>query len=155
MMEPTDFLVRVSFDHERLKNQSNAKRPLVLPICLQLDSLQFPHPEWSDFAVVILGWWLEGALSLQTHKSVETAFRFMDGPYELLVTVVQDDHWAAMPISRGLGGQQENTYVLRGSQVISELGRVSFDLLRMCRVIGKWDKDCETLESMVKTLSND
>lgn len=153
-MELTVFLVRLSFDHERLKSQSEAKRPFVLPICLQLDSLHFPHPEWSDFAVVILGWWLEGALSLQTRKSVQTVFRFMDGPYELLVTVVQNDHWAAMPISRGLGRQQEKTYVLRGSQVISELGRVSLDLLRMCRAIGKWDKDCETLESMVKTLSN-
>jgi hypothetical protein len=48
-------------------------------ICLRIGEIRFPEPEWSDFPVAILEWWL-GALD-----GPEPVLRFMDGPYCAIV----------------------------------------------------------------------
>jgi hypothetical protein len=51
--------------------------------CLYLTDGQFcfPHESWTDFPVVVLGWWLEALTKSQLQRSAE-ALSFMDGPYE-------------------------------------------------------------------------
>lgn len=39
----------------------------------------FPEEKWDDFSTIILGWWLEEAISLTSDR--ESTFNFMDGPY--------------------------------------------------------------------------
>ncbi len=39
----------------------------------------FPEHEWSDFVVVVLGWWLSELHTAEVGESVELLF--MDGPY--------------------------------------------------------------------------
>ena len=52
------------------------------------DGTFFPEEKWDDFAVVILGWWLQEALSINTDN--KHIFNFMDGPYYLEVSLVDD-----------------------------------------------------------------
>ena len=54
------------------------------PIWLQIRGIQFPSAAWSDFPVVILGWWLEHVTSLRYGKN-EARCVFMDGPYEFII----------------------------------------------------------------------
>ena len=54
------------------------------PIWLQCRTVQFPCAEWSDFPVVILGWWLENVARLRRGEP-EASCMFMDGPYEFIV----------------------------------------------------------------------
>lgn len=42
----------------------------------------YPAPDWTDFGVVIMGWWVLAAQRLLRGSS-EERFLFMDGPYEL------------------------------------------------------------------------
>lgn len=149
-MNASDFAIRLSLNEDDLRRQLQARRPVVCPIFVEIGSLRFPNEQWSDFPVVILGWWMEGSVALQSGTSAEAVFRFMEGPYELLATVVCDDYWAVQPFARERAVQHETTYVLRGSQVIEELKRASLEILGMCRAGGKWDKDCETLEKLVQ-----
>ncbi len=46
---------------------------------------EFPEPGWSDFPVVILGWWIEGLTILIAGKSPSFEGLFMDGPYAFVV----------------------------------------------------------------------
>src|SRR5262249_8874882 len=149
-MNPTNLAVRLRLDQEILQRQAASGRPFVCPIWMEIDSLNFPSAEWSDFPIVILGWWMDQSLSLHTGKTSEAILRFMDGPYELIMTRVHEDYWAAMPLVRGLSVQQGATYVLRGSQVISELQRASHEILSACRALQRWTKDCEILEKLVQ-----
>jgi hypothetical protein len=49
------------------------------------ETADFPGCDWSDFVVVVLGWWLAGIRDL--HQGAEQVeFRFMDGPLFFSVT---------------------------------------------------------------------
>ncbi|CAN7660364.1 hypothetical protein LJR220_006238 [Bradyrhizobium sp. LjRoot220] len=41
---------------------------------------QFPDPNWNDFVVVILGWWLMALIDLVSGTTSQVELRFMDGP---------------------------------------------------------------------------
>jgi hypothetical protein len=45
----------------------------------------FPAAGWSDFVVVVLGWWIGQLLDLRKGRNDHLEFRFMDGPFSLLV----------------------------------------------------------------------
>ena len=47
------------------------------------DAQAFPEHGWSDFPVVVLGWWLEALQQLAA--TGEATFSFMDGPYEIRI----------------------------------------------------------------------
>ena len=53
-------------------------------IWLRLESppLAFPQDGWTDFPVVVLGWWLHEVEALIQKASIEARCLFMDGPFE-------------------------------------------------------------------------
>lgn len=53
-------------------------------LSVKLGTLSFPDGDWSDFPIVVLGWWLEALHSLQIGRSVD--LRFMDGPFFVRLT---------------------------------------------------------------------
>lgn len=59
-------------------------------IYLDLDSGEFPERGWSDFPVIILSWWTETLLQLETERN-EVQWRFMDGPYSANLTAIESD----------------------------------------------------------------
>jgi len=48
-------------------------------VWFSIDGVDFPSRNWNDFAVTILGWWVEAAISLAAGE--EATFGFMDGPW--------------------------------------------------------------------------
>ena len=55
------------------------------PIWLRHQGVEFPERGWSDFPVVILGWWLKHVADLA--RGAKSALcSFMDGPFEFSVT---------------------------------------------------------------------
>ena len=50
-------------------------------IWLNLGARAFPEKHWNDFPVVILGWWLRGALSVLDSPTGVALCSFMDGPF--------------------------------------------------------------------------
>jgi hypothetical protein len=69
-------------------------------IYLRGPSGSFPVDGWSDFPVVILGWWIEGLAGLPRRKSGSFKGMFMDGPYAFLI---QRDFGKSDEISRPRG----------------------------------------------------
>jgi hypothetical protein len=58
-------------------------------IYLELESGEFPERGWSDFPVIILGWWTEAFLQLEADNRGEVQWRFMDGPYTATLAGIQ------------------------------------------------------------------
>lgn len=55
------------------------------PIWLRHEGIAFPEKGWSDFPVIVLGWWLTQLLALgQGARSALCSF--MDGPYDFSVS---------------------------------------------------------------------
>lgn len=63
------------------------KRGLVTGrIYIVAGDIVFPHQEWDDFIVVILGWWIEAIQTLHNGETESAYLRFMDGPYHIQIT---------------------------------------------------------------------
>jgi hypothetical protein len=45
----------------------------------------FPDEQWTDFSVVILGWWIEGLRLIANNQRHSFQGMFMDGPYSFRV----------------------------------------------------------------------
>jgi hypothetical protein len=56
------------------------------------DNWCFPENGWSDFPVIIIGWWLNDLKTL-LHSGGTFECRFMDGPFLFRVSSVQEDQW--------------------------------------------------------------
>jgi len=41
----------------------------------------FPDKDWSDFVVVVLGWWVEEISKIEVGKTKTFTLNFMDGPF--------------------------------------------------------------------------
>ena len=60
-------------------------------IYVELVSGAFPETGWSDFPVIILGWWAEALLELERPMGRAVLWRFMDGPHSLTLRKVTGD----------------------------------------------------------------
>jgi len=124
------------------------------PIWLQCGAIQFPCAAWSDFPVVILGWWLENVASLRRGEH-EASCMFMDGPYEFIVTNRPHDLVHMQLIDRDV----------EGSSPVSELS-VPFVALQValwtaantvvaeCVRRGWKSRDVNTLRASLSTLGH-
>lgn len=57
-------------------------------IFLELNDGAFPAKSWSDFPVIILGWWIDAWLQLEVPARRQVQWRFMDGPHVATLTDV-------------------------------------------------------------------
>lgn len=55
-------------------------------IWLEVAGFEFPCARWSDFPVIILGWWLDALFELWSGKCGRGACLFMDGSYSFEVS---------------------------------------------------------------------
>ncbi|MCC5850537.1 MAG: hypothetical protein JJU29_20820 [Verrucomicrobia bacterium] len=60
-------------------------------IFLELQDGAFPENGWSDFPVIILGWWTDALLQLMMPETREVQWLFMDGPHSVVLTKTADE----------------------------------------------------------------
>lgn len=53
-------------------------------IFIQQNSSYFPEKGWTDFVVIILGWWVNSFLNYVKDDLKKFEFSFMDGPYKII-----------------------------------------------------------------------
>lgn len=54
-------------------------------IYLEVDGRSFPDSQWSDFPIIVLGWWLKGLADLAQGLSSSCEGLFMDGPFSFQI----------------------------------------------------------------------
>ena len=73
-------MLNIRFDPETLHRSKLGS--ITGTFSLNMDRIRFPSASWSDFVVVIVGWWIEALRS--NDRTIQLSF--MDGPYYLRVS---------------------------------------------------------------------
>jgi hypothetical protein len=74
--------IKVNFDDSLLSRFIEGNSPLLFEITWEYDRVEYPMKNWSDFGLVVLGWWI--AIALKFFKGEDSGeFLFMDGPYSV------------------------------------------------------------------------
>jgi len=126
----------------------SAKGSITANVHAELGSLVCPNRNWSDFVVVILGWWLEASNRLVDGASA-VDLQFMDGPYTIRANT-------ATPVSCKLEClERAREPVILGSvmvdplQLVKEIERVAADVLAACVARDWQSRDLDTLRSLL------
>jgi hypothetical protein len=99
-------------------------------IFLELQDKAFPQVGWSDFPVIILGWWIEAWLQFMTPERREAVWRFMDGPH--YVTLIKE-------------GNARSTGAFEFREVQSNLLEAAVRVIAHCQRHNMLSRDLETL----------
>lgn len=115
-------------------------------IWLRLDGppSAFPQAGWTDFPVVILGWWLREIEALVRKASVEATCKFMDGPFEF---VLSSSGNLRMRERRGAGVTELEASPCRVSvqECWESLNLAALNVVAECDARGWSSRDIDTL----------
>lgn len=117
-------------------------------IWLVLDDYAFPERGWSDLVVVVLCWWIEQLLQVESEDGAAMTLLFMDGPYSVrLREPSEDDVWSVSLLrDRGpLAGKPEAAGVAQREQFAASVVSVAREVVAACRKKG-WSDDQEVLK---------
>jgi len=106
-------------------------------IFLELHDGAFPGRGWSDFPVIILGWWADALAQLEVPARREVQWRFMDGPHG--VTLIK-------------GGVAASPGAFELSQVHSSLLEAAERVVAHCDQQRMFSRDLETLRDNLQRL---
>ena len=125
--------------------------PAIAGIWLITKDVAFPAAGWSDFVVVVLGWWAGAILKTMRNNRVRVRIPFMDGPHAVDVAILSGMLQFTM-ISR-------DREIGRGEAVpgpfIAALISQSRTLLDACKSRNWWSQDADTLESGLADLTRE
>lgn len=129
--------------------------PALAGVWLVTGGIEFPMAGWSDFIVVVLGWWSGAILRLMRNSSEKELVHFMDGPYAVEISKVRH---GALHL-RMFAGPSEGREVGVGEadlkRFVSHLAAESRQLLEECKSRGWWSTDAEALASHLKDLDDE
>jgi hypothetical protein len=115
-------------------------------VTIWTDATAFPNTRWSDFPVVILGWWLEPVCQILLGKTRVLECRFMDGPFSVRLEQQHDDTWILLGLH---DGRIEFTATVSCRAFIHSLLDAARQVLRECQQRGWQSRDIEKLGSAV------
>lgn len=126
-----------------------AKDRLVFgPIWLQVDSTNFPGFGWTDFPVVILGFWLVNIQPLLLGRVEDCECPFMDGPYHFRLEVSGSSNWKLSMFDRSSEAPLAVS-ILASRVVVNQLIKAAEILLLKCEENGWLDQDAAALKDSV------
>ena len=136
---PLDIAVELT-DLERTERGSIVGR-----VWFVLDDYAFPERGWSDLVVVVLGWWIEQLLQIESQDGATMTLLFMDGPYSAqLRAPSENDIWSVSLLrDRGpLAGKPEAAGLADHERFATRLLNVSREVVAACQRKG-WSDDQE------------
>jgi hypothetical protein len=136
----------------RIDPDAFEKRRLVTgPIWMEAGARSFPGAGWTDFPVVILGFWLTNIQPLVERRQKKCVLPFMDGPYSGMIEASSTDEWTLMFVERG-AAQRENivlTTKIDAGKCLEEILNAAKTVVELCKEKQWIDKDLHTLENLL------
>ena len=128
--------INVEFDDRLLPRFIEGTSPLLFKITWECDRVEYPMKNWSDFGLVVLGWWI--AIALKMFKGDDGGeFLFMDGPYS--VAAKYDRETGELELSpKGLDVIWKVQYIDFVKALIDAVQRVDEELVK--RGIGEKER---------------
>lgn len=129
----------ILFDQKHLHRSSYGS--ITAPLYIEITDYQFPEKGWSDFVVVVLGWWVESMLKIVSGSTRIAEFRFMDGPQLIRLTMEDSNNAKLEFINRKLADEKiEKVASVYINEIVSELLSVSKQVINSCEQLG-WESD--------------
>jgi hypothetical protein len=125
--------------------------PAIAGIWLVTESGAFPEPGWSDFVVVVLGWFASALLKTMRSNGVRGRAHFMDGPYAVDVGMSCGMlHFTLISRDREVGTGEAAI-----KPFVNALTSQSRKVLDECRSREWWSADADTLETLLEDLERE
>jgi hypothetical protein len=117
-------------------------------IHVELDGFAFPEKGWSDFVVVILGWWLK-SLDRIGRGDEAAELLFMDGPFAIQLSTV-----GGASCSLELWEKSSSETLFASGTVpildlIGEIERVAAEVMKECSGRGWQSADLDSLQDLL------
>jgi hypothetical protein len=144
---PDQFRIKVQADADIIRSRSRGKHPIVCPIAICIGSRCFPHPDWDDFALTILDWWLQQVVELQRGNSRVADLQFMDGPVSVRMTPSSASLWKVECLRQGRETIVEIAGECDPAQIKSEIVAAIRQVLSGVREAGLSSEGCSKLEA--------
>jgi hypothetical protein len=109
---------------------------LIGNIWLEVGDKVFPSENWSDFPVIIVGWWLENFLSITPNKSGSEVFMFMDGPFQF--NLESFENTLKLKLIQRLSDREEilDEFIVTENEVANELYLITQEIIEICKIKG-------------------
>lgn len=121
-------------------------------LSLQLNGLNFPEAQWTDFVVVVLCWWCRAAFQLLQGQTESAELRFMEGPFLVELRVSTPDTWHISLVEAGLTRRIRDSAEVKANPLVQSIVEASERAIAACRRQGWSSSDIDDLGSAVATL---
>lgn len=149
-MTPAPFCVEIGEDSLRRSRRG----AITGSVFIRVGALCFPEEGWSDFAVVILGWWVEALRGLEPRHGAVVDLQFMDGPYWVRVAVVGPGVLRAECIENRRAEVVVHSDSVPANVLFDAVTDAAELLLGACDRRGWASRDVDTLRGGVRALRN-
>lgn len=117
-------------------------------IAIHVADKSFPGPEWNDFIIVVIGWWVNELLKLSSGERYGELL-FMDGPYKVSLSARED---AELNIGLIKNGELIDSFIVQTQNLIDEVLRNANFIIRQCRNENHSSDDVHALEKNYQRL---
>lgn len=116
------------------------------PVFLRGPTEDFPETGWSDFPVVILGWWIEGLTEVVAGRELSFQGMFMDGPFAF---VVQCEAGDSARIAWGKTGEEASIGIVDVEALLGSAIAAGRSVAAACRAQRWTSRDLDNLERAI------
>jgi hypothetical protein len=129
--------------------QQSGSGSITAVICYDFGQQQFPAPDWNDFVVIVLNWWI-AALEASTAGSQPIKLQFMDGPYWITATRQGEGGLLLSCIEDRRGAGRPFEVLVTESDLRRELMRAARNVSRACTSAGIESSDLNELRTRLR-----
>ena len=122
--------------------------PVTGLLAVRFGPIWFPERNWSDFPVVVLGWWAGECATLA--EGGNGAFRFMDGPFQFNARNLKDGRAELQSQERRRDGTQTGHGPIAIERLTFAVVRAAEGILGACERREWLSRDVEELRSALK-----
>jgi hypothetical protein len=120
-------------------------------ICVEIDGEHFPSADWSDFAFVIIGNWLQEGGKLARGECTSVTLFFFDGPYCINVSNDTKNMCKYALIKRGSSQDHViSSGIIDFSSFFSEINRFARILLKWADENNVMNEDIRDIKGLIK-----
>jgi len=111
-------------------------------LALRVGDTWFPDPQWHDFPVVVLAWWLRELTRPLSASGAAARCRFMEGPLAFKVVRQTPGGWSVVLVE---GTREHSGTEIDGAALIRSISTAADRLLAECARRGWRGEDVEDL----------
>lgn len=127
---------------------------ITAPIYFSFEDFCFPEARWSDFVVVVLGWWVQALAKIVKGWETTVEFDFMDGPFLIRISKVTDSEIKLECVNQSSAIEViEHSLIMCLSDLHSELLKVARNVMDSCDEFGWESDDTRVLKKEITSFS--